>query len=82
MGTTDVSSLARRLDEQKARKARALGSLDSIRAQWKAEFGVDTPEEIRKIKADMEASMSDLQRTYDDNMAEAERLIASAEAVR
>ena len=78
----DVATLSRRLDEQKERRARAQGTIDNIKAQWKADFGVDSPEEIEKIKAQTESELDALQKEYDEQMAEAERLIASAEAVR
>ena len=78
----DVATLSRRLDEQKERRARAQGTIDSIKAQWKADFGIDSPEEIEKIKAQTESELDALQKEYDEQMAEAERLIASAEAVR
>ena len=78
----DVASLSRRLDEQKERRARAQGTIDNIKAQWKADFGVDSPEEIEKIKAQTESELDALQKEYDEQMEEAERLIASAEAVR
>lgn len=77
----DVASLTRRLDELKARKARAQGTIDNIRAQWKADLGVDTLEEVQKIKETTEQELADLQKEYDALMGEAERLIASAEAV-
>lgn len=79
---TDVAALSRRLDEQKERRARAQGTIDNIKAQWKADFGVDSPDEIEKIKAQTESELDALQKEYDEQMAEAERLIASAEAVR
>lgn len=79
---TDVAALSRRLDEQKERRARAQGTIDNIKAQWEADFGVDSPEEIEKIKAQTESELDALQKEYDEQMAEAERLIASAEAVR
>lgn len=78
----DVATLSRRLDEQKERRARAQGTIDNIKAQWKTDFGVDSPEEIEKIKARTESELDALQKEYDEQMAEAERLIASAEAVR
>ena len=78
----DVATLSRRLDEQKERRARAQGTIDNIRAQWKADFGVDSPDEIEKIKAQTESELDAIQKEYDEQMAEAERLIASAEAVR
>ena len=78
----DVAILSRRLDEQKERRARAQGTIDNIKAQWKADFGVDSPDEIEKIKAQTESELDALQKEYDEQMAEAERLIASAEAVR
>ena len=78
----DVATLSRRLDEQKERRARAQGTIDNIRAQWKADFGVGSPDEIEKIKAQTESELDALQKEYDEQMAEAERLIASAEAVR
>ena len=78
----DVATLSRRLDEQKERRARAQGTIDNIKSQWKADFGVDSPEEIEKIKAQTESELDDLQKENDEQMAEAERLIASAEAVR
>lgn len=78
----DVATLSRRLDEQKERRARAQGTIDNIKSQWKADFGVDSPEEIEKIKAQTESELDALQKEYDEQMAEAERLIASAEAVR
>ena len=78
----DVATLSRRLDEQKERRARAQGTIDNIKSQWKADFGVDSPEEIEKIKAKTESELDALQKEYDEQMAEAERLIASAEAVR
>ena len=78
----DVATLSRRLDEQKERRARAQGTIDNIKSQWKADFGVDSPEEIEKIKARTESELDALQKEYDEQMAEAERLIASAEAVR
>lgn len=78
----DVATLSRRLDEQKERRARAQGTIDNIKAQWKADFGVDSPEEIEKIKSQTEAELEALQKDYNEQMAEAERLIASAEAVK
>lgn len=78
----DVATLSRRLDEQKERRARAQGTIDNIKAQWKADFGVDSPEEIEKIKSQTESELDALQKEYDEQMEEAERLIASAEAVR
>ena len=78
----DVATLSRRLDEQKERRARAQGTIDNIKSQWKADFGIDSPEEIEKIKAQTESELDALQKEYDEQMAEAERLIASAEAVR
>lgn len=78
----DVATLSRRLDEQKERRARAQGTIDNIKAQWKTDFGVDSPDEIEKIKAQTESELDALQKEYDEQMAEAERLIASAEAVR
>lgn len=78
----DVATLARRLDEQKDRRARAQGTLDSIKAQWKADFGADSPEEVEKIKAQTEAELEELQRDYNEQMAKAERLIATAEGIR
>lgn len=78
----DVATLSRRLDEQKERRARAQGTIDNIKSQWKADFGVDSPDEIEKIKAQTESELDALQKEYDEQMAEAERLIASAEAVR
>lgn len=77
----DVASLTRRLDELKARKARAQGTIDNIRAQWKADLGVDTLEEVQKIKETTEQELADLQKEYEALMGEAECLIASAEAV-
>lgn len=79
---TDVAALSRRLDEQKERRARAQGTIDNIKAQWEADFGADSPDEIEKIKARTESELTALQKEYDEQMAEAERLIASAEAVR
>ena len=78
----DVASLTRRLDEQKERRARAQGTIDNIKAQWKADFGVDSPEEIEKIKAQTEAELDALQKDYNEQMAEAERLITTAEGIR
>lgn len=78
----DVATLARRLDEQKDRRARAQGTMDNIKTQWKADFGVDSPEEVEKIKAQTEAELEELQRDYNEQMAEAERLIATAEGIR
>lgn len=78
----DVATLSRRLDEQKERRARAQWTIDNIKAQWKADFGVDSPDEIEKIKSQTEAELEALQKDYNEQMAEAERLIASAEAVR
>ena len=78
----DVATLARRLDEQKDRRARAQGTMDNILTQWKADFGVDSPEEVEKIKAQTEAELEELQRDYNEQMAEAERLIATAEGTR
>ena len=43
---------------------------------------MDSPDEIEKIKAQTESELDALQKEYDEQMAEAERLIASAEAVR
>ena len=56
----DVATLSRRLDEQKERRARAQGTIDSIKAQWKADFGVDSPEEIEKIKAEVASTEESL----------------------
>lgn len=78
----DVASLTRRLDEQKERRARAQGTMDNIKAQWKTEFGVDSPEEVEKIKAQTEAELDALQKDYNEQMAEAERFITTAEGIR
>ena len=77
----DVASLTRRLDEQKERRARAQGTIDNIKAQWKADFGVDSPEEIEKIKAQTEAELDALQKDYNEQMAEAERFITTAAGI-
>lgn len=78
----DVASLTRRLDEQKERRARAQGTMDNIKAQWKTELGVDSPEEVEKIKAQTEAELDALQKDYNEQMAEAERFITTAEGIR
>jgi hypothetical protein len=65
----DVATLSRRLDEQKERRARAQGTIDNIKAQWKADFGVDSPDEIEKIKAQTESELDALQKEYDEQMA-------------
>ena len=43
---------------------------------------MDSPEEVEKIKAQIEADLDALQKDYNEQMAEAERFITTAEGIR
>ncbi len=77
---SDVNVLLKRLDEQKARQARAQGTMDSIREQWRNELGVDTPEEVQAIKDQTDKELSQLQGDLQAKLDEAEALLIQAES--
>lgn len=77
---SDVNALLKRLDEQKARQARAQGTMDSIREQWRNELGVDTPEEVQAIKDQTDKELSQLQGDLQAKLDEAEALLIQAES--
>ena len=77
---SDVNVLLKRLDEQKARQARAQGTMDSIKEQWRNELGVDTPEEVQAIKDQTDKELSQLQGDLQAKLDEAEALLIQAES--
>lgn len=77
-----INELMARFEEQKARKAKAQGTRESIEARWRDELGTDDPEKVREIIDEAGKELDRLKAEQDRALQEAEAAILEAEAIK
>lgn len=80
MQLRDLEALEAKITKAKDERSRAQGSLDQIRSQAKAEFGVETLEDAKAKEAELTQQAADLSRKLDDEFTQLQADVATAVA--
>ncbi len=78
MNVKDLELLESQITKAKDERSRAQGSLDQIRSQAKAEFGIETLEEAKAKEAELTQQAADLSRRLDDEFTKLHADVATA----
>lgn len=57
MNVNEVTRIKELVDKTELESARSEGLMESIKKQWKKDYGTDDINEIKKIKADLETEL-------------------------
>lgn len=74
MDARTFEDIKSKIETLKAKKSRAEGAVETIVAQWKADYKFDTVEEADTALADMEEKQSKLKAEIDEYYTELEGL--------
>lgn len=78
MQLRELEALESQITKAKDERSRAQGSLDQIRSQAKAEFGVETLEDAKAKEAELTQQAADLSRRLDDEFTKLQADVAQA----
>lgn len=67
--------LKRKADELKTRRDQALGAMKGIEDEWERKYGTRDPKEVKAKLDAMKAELDELNKEYDQKMAEAEAIL-------